>query len=221
MSRAGKFIPGGAGRKASGGLAKAGPAPIRADDAITPDAPKEDKKGRKIFPKGGLVKPVPKKNRLPITIMSAVFLAAGVWFGQYILVTRPAQQKVQQEMQQTAVIQKQLDDEKAAEKAAADKAAAEKAAMITVKVDSNPSGAQVTLGKQQKTTPATFSDVAPGSVDLLIHLDGYHDYQQKITAESGPAARSWGHHACAAHRLCCALLGGKRHDLHTDRPEQL
>ncbi len=54
-----------------------------------------------------------------------------------------------------------------------------------MKVDSNPSGASVTLGNAQKTTPATFPDVVPGTINLLIHLDGYHDYQQKIVAQAG------------------------------------
>ena len=91
MSRAGKFIPGGSGRKGSGSLPKSnGFDPIRAPEEPAPDAPKGH---RKIFPKGGLRATVPKKNRLPITIMSAIFLAGGVWFAQYILITRPAQER--------------------------------------------------------------------------------------------------------------------------------
>src|ERR1700678_687259 len=91
MSRAGKFIPGGSGRKASGALSKSGPAPIRIEDTPMPDAPKGDKSGRKLFPKGGLRAPVAKKNRLPITIMSAVVCGFLLWFAQYILISRPAQ----------------------------------------------------------------------------------------------------------------------------------
>ncbi len=153
--------------------------PIRAPEAPAPDSPKGQ---RKIFPKGGLRAPVPKKNRLPITIMSAIFLAAGVWFAQYILITRPAQERAMLAEQQQEQAQAALDADQAKQKAVADAAARAKAALITVKVDSNPSGATVTLGDVQKTTPATFGGVAPGAVNLTIHLDGYQDYHQSITA---------------------------------------
>ena len=182
MSRAGKFIPGGSGRKASGALPKNGPAPIRAPEEPLPDAPKNQ---RKLFPKGGLRAPVPKKNRLPITIMSAVFLAFGVWLAQYVLVTRPAQARAIVAAQQLQVAQAQLALVQAKQKAATDAAAQAKASLITVKVDSNPSGATVTLGDVQKTTPATFDGVAPGPVNLIIHLAGYQDYHQSITAATG------------------------------------
>jgi len=186
MSRAGKFIPGGSGRKASGALSKSGPAPIRVDDVPMPDEPKGDKPGgRKLFPKGGLRAPVAKKNRLPITIMSAVVCGFLVCFAQYILVTKPAQQRAlaaQQALATDQAAEKAREDAQAAKDAAAAKL---KAALISVKVDSNPSGASVTLGDAQKTTPATFPDVEPGTINLLIHLDGYHDYQQKIVAQAG------------------------------------
>ncbi len=184
MSRAGKFIPGGSGRKASGALPKGGgsPNPIRAPEEPMPDEPQGQ---RKLFPKGGLRTPVPKKNRLPITIMSAVFLAVGVWLAQYTLVTRPAQHRALVAEQQQQQAQAALAADQARQKALADAAARAKAALITVKVDSNPSGATVTLGDVQKTAPATFDGVAPGPINLTIHLAGYQDYHQSITAAAG------------------------------------
>ena len=185
MSRAGKFIPGGAGRK-SGSLPKeAGgrTGPIRVPD--DPSAPTADQSKRKLFPKGGLRAPVPKKNRLPITLMSALVCGFLVWFAQYTLVTRPAQQRALLAEQAQAQAQQALATEQAAEQAKADAAAKLKAEKISVKVDSNPTGASVTLGSEQKTTPATFTGVTPGTISLLLHLDGYRDYEQKITAQPG------------------------------------
>jgi hypothetical protein len=185
MSRAGKFIPGGSGRRASGSLPKGeeGAGPIRVTDeqaaAGSPGA-----SPRKLFPKGGLRQPVPKKNRLPITIMSALVFGFLLWFAQYIWVTRPAQQQALNAELAQIQAQQALNAEQTADKAKADAAAKLDAAKITVKVDSNPTGATVTLGSEQKTTPATFTGVAPGTIDLLIHLDGYRDYQQKITAQA-------------------------------------
>jgi hypothetical protein len=185
MSRAGKFIPGGSGRKASGALSKSGSAPIRIEDTPMPDAPKGDKSGRKLFPKGGLRAPVAKKNRLPITIMSAVVCGFLLCFAQYILVSRPAQERGRLLEQALAANQAAEKATEAAQEAKDAAAAKLKAALIVVKVDSNPSGASVTLGNVQKTTPASFPDIAPGPINLLIHLDGYHDYHQNIVAEAG------------------------------------
>jgi len=185
MSRAGKFIPGGSGRKASGALSKSGPAPIRIEDTPMPDAPKGDKSGRKLFPKGGLRAPVAKKNRLPITIMSAVVCGFLLCFAQYILVSKPAQQRALAAQLAQQQAQQALATDQAAETAREAAAAKAKAALIVVRVDSNPSGASVTLADVQKTTPAPVPDVAPGPINLVIHLDGYHDYQQRIVAEAG------------------------------------
>ena len=147
-----------------------------------PDAPKGQ---RKLFPRGGLRSPVPKKNRLPITIMSAVFLALGVWLAQYILVTLPAQRRAAMAEQQQQIAQAALAADQAAQKEKAAAAARAKAALVTVKVDSNPTGATVTIGDVQKTTPATFDDIAPGLTHLAIHLAGYEDYRQNVTAATG------------------------------------
>jgi formylglycine-generating enzyme required for sulfatase activity/type II secretory pathway pseudopilin PulG len=185
MSRAGKFIPGGSGRRASGSLPKGadGAGPIRVPDGL-PGATPAAGVGRKLFPKGGLRAPVPKKNRLPITIMSAVVFGFLLWFAQYTWVTRPAQMRAQAAEIAQQQAQQALAADQAAQKAKADAAAKLDAEKITVKVDSNPTGATVTLGPEQKTTPATFTGVAPGTIDLLIHLEGYRDYQQKITAQA-------------------------------------
>lgn len=172
MSRAGKFIPGGAGRKASDSLPKSDD-PIRVPDQAIGEGSPSGAPQRKLFPKGGLRQPVPKSSRLPITVMSVLVFGFLIWFAQYWMVTRPAQQRAQQA----------LAEAEAADKARAAAAAKLDSQKITVKVDTNPSGASVTLGNMQKTTPATFTGVAPGTVDLLIHLDGYRDYQQKITAQ--------------------------------------
>jgi Tfp pilus assembly protein PilN len=185
MSRAGKFIPGGSGRKASGSLPRGALGPIRVPDEQPPGDGPGGGGQRKLFPKGGLRAPVAKKNRLPITIMSALVFGFLLWFAQYILISRPAQLRAAQAEAAQLQAQQALAANQAAEKAKADAQAKLDAEKITVKVDSNPSGATVTLGTEQKTTPASFTGVAPGSVNLLVHLDGYRDYQQKITAQAG------------------------------------
>ena len=186
MSRAGKFIPGGSGRKASAAL-PGGPGPL-GPIRIPDEQPPGDGPGgpqRKLFPKGGLRKPVPKGTRLPITVMSAFVFGFIIWFAQYTLVSRPAQRRALQAEAANQQAQQALAAEQAAEKAKADAAAKLDAQKITVKVDTNPSGAHVTLGGEQKTTPAIFTGVASDGVSLLIHLDGYRDYQQKITGQAG------------------------------------
>jgi hypothetical protein len=185
MSRAGKFIPGGSGRKASGSLPKGDElGPIRVPDEQRPG---EGPGGpsRKLFPKGGLRQPVPKKNRLPITLMSGLVFGFIIWFAQYEMVSRPAQIRAMQAEAAQQKAQQELADAQAADKTRADTGAKLDAQKITVKIDTNPSGASVTLGAEQKTTPATFTGVAPGTIDLLVRLDGYRDYQQKITAQPG------------------------------------
>ena len=183
MSRAGKFIPGGSGRK-SGPLAPGGP--IRAGDApagTSTELVRDEKK--KLFPKGGLRKAVPKNRRLPITVMSGVFCGLLVWAADYIVVVHPAKLREQEQMQKFQELQKAHDDEVALEKKKeAEDLAKQSAARITVRVGTQPAGANVTLGEFHKITPATFSDIPPGNYTLLVHLDGYEDYQQKITAEA-------------------------------------
>ena len=184
MSRAGKFIPGGSGRKSTGSLPRGELGPIRVPDEQPPGDGPGGGKERKLFPKGGLRQPVAKKNRLPITIMSALVFGFIIWFAQYILISRPAQVRAAQAEAAQQQAQAALAANQAADKAKADAEAKLDAQKITVKVDSNPSGATVTLGTDQKTTPATFTGVSPGDINLVIHLDGYRDYQQKITAQA-------------------------------------
>jgi hypothetical protein len=144
MSRAGKFIPGGSGRKASGSLPKGNElGPIRVPDEQRPgEGPGGS--SRKLFPKGGLRQPVPKKNRLPITMMSALVFGFIIWFAQYTLVSRPAQIRALQAEAAQQQAQQALAAAQAADKARTDAGAKVDAQKITVKIDSNPSGASVT-----------------------------------------------------------------------------
>jgi hypothetical protein len=185
MSRAGKFIPGGAGRKTSSLGVRTGP--IRAPDGSAAPGggkPEPGKKENRLFTKGGLTRAVPKDRRMPIMIMSGItcFLLVSVaWWFMGVL---PAKRAYQAEVEKEAAVQKQLADEKAAEqaKAVAD-AKARAAALATVIVNSVPSGS-VTIGNAHLPTPATFTDVTPGKINVLIQAPGYEDYQQDLTAAS-------------------------------------
>jgi len=183
MSRAGKFIPGGgSGNKGSGDAAGAGrTGPIRAPapGSPTPD-PASGKKSA--IPKGSsLIKPVAKGQKMPIVIMSAVVCCLLVSFAWYELAVVPAKRAVEAAQQQALAIQQQLDQEKADEKKRQDDLAAANAKLhATLTVDSNPTGATATIGGEQKTTPATFDDLAPGTVSLVIKADGYEDYKQDV-----------------------------------------
>ena len=178
MSRAGKFIPGGGGTSKS--PVKPGTnAPIRAPEPGSPGDPSGSKKP---FGKGSLVKPVSKNQRLPIVIMSAaccllISIAAG-----YFLAYLPAIRERDAAKQATLDLQKQLADEKAAEELEKQKALDTlHTARGSLSIDSNPSGAEVTIGDFRKMTPATFADVIPGTFSILIQLDGYEDYKQNVT----------------------------------------
>ena len=183
MSRAGKFIPGGgAGNRPSGeggtGV-RTGPirAPVPGTPAPDPASPK------KTTGKGSsLIKPVAKSQRIPIMVMSAVVCCLLVSFAWYEFAVVPAQREVAAAQQNAAAIQKQLADaqaEFAKQQAAMKQQAA--AVRATLTVDSKPSGATVTIGDSRKQTPATFDDLIPGSVSVLIHADGYEDYKQNVT----------------------------------------
>ena len=130
-------------------------------------------------------KPVPKHNRRPITLMSAIVCGLLVWAAQYLLLVRPAQVREQEAIQQSVVAQQALAANQAEEKKRQEEELKQEyAARIAVKVDSKPSGASVTVGDVHKTTPAVFPDVEPGFRTVLIHLDGYQDYKQNIKAEA-------------------------------------
>jgi len=173
MSRAGKFIPGGGGKPP---VKTGASAPIRAPEPGEPAAPKRP------FGKGSLVKPVAKNQRLPIVVMSAaccllISIAAG-----YYLAYLPAIRERDAAKQVNLTLQKQLIDEQAAEaKAKADALKVVQAARGSLSVNSNPPGAQVTIGDFRKVTPANFADIIPGTCSILIQMEGYEDYKQTVT----------------------------------------
>ena len=96
------------------------------------------------------------------------------------LFTGPAEiaaYKIQIAQQIQADKQKAIDDAKKAADDAA-KAAAQRGVLT---VDSNPTGANVTIGDFQKKTPAQFSDLVPGTFSILIQQDGYEDFKEDVT----------------------------------------
>ncbi|MCE0521475.1 MAG: SUMF1/EgtB/PvdO family nonheme iron enzyme [Methylacidiphilales bacterium] len=177
MSRAGKFIPGGGGGKAK----RTGP--IRAPDPESgPPDPNKPAGAKKSFVKGSLVKPVAKGQRPWIAIMSAFVCCFLVSAGWYTLAYLPAQRQLAEYKQRLA------DQEAADAKARADAEAAHQAELAqqaaergVLTVDSNPTGATVTIGDFRKTTPANFTGIIPGTFSMSIHLDGYEDYKQDVT----------------------------------------
>ena len=180
MSRAGKFIPGGAGRK-TGAIPGGRTGPIRApaEGAVPGEPPKPEK--RPLFGKS-LNKQVPKNRQLPITVMSAVVCCLLVSFAWYMFKVVPMQRALS-DAQAAAVAKAKADADAMAamqaQQAAAQQAAA--SARVTLSVDSTPSGATVTLNGQQKQTPATFPDLPPGQVTVLVQAPGYEDNQQSVT----------------------------------------
>jgi len=182
MSRAGKFIPGGAGRKTTALGVRTGP--IRAPDgSASPDGGKGDpaKKGGRVFTKGGLTKPVPKNRRLPIVIMSAVVCCFLVSAGWYFMGVAPAKRAFEEERQRAALAEKQHADEMAALKAQQEALEKQRAAeRATVTINSTPAGT-ATIGDSHQATPANFTDVVPGKVTIVIQAPGYEDYHQDLT----------------------------------------
>ncbi len=113
--------------------------------------------------------------------MSAVVCCLLVSFAWYEFALVPAKLQADAERQHAADIQKQLDDEKAAEaKLLADQAAVTADKRATLTVDTTPPGAAVTIGSVSKPAPATFSDLMPGTVTVTIHADGYEDFKKDI-----------------------------------------
>jgi Sulfatase-modifying factor enzyme 1/PEGA domain len=174
MSRAGKFIPGGAGKGKRTG-------PIRAPEpeppAGTPGAPK-----KRPFNKASLSKPVAKNLKLPIIIMSAFVCCLLVSVAWYVMAYLPAQRQlaqlrlqIQADADQRA---KDAADQKVKDDLAAKLAAETKCVLI---LTTNPPGAKAIIGDFNKTTPAKFDSITPGNISLLIQLDGYEDYRQDVT----------------------------------------
>ena len=177
MSRAGKFIPGGGSNKAKRTGPIRAPDPKASPDSGAPGTPPAKKPfGR------GLVKPVSKGLRMPIAVLSGFVLIMLVSAGWYFMAYQPA-------LRQKAFVQEQLTKlqaDEAAQKAADAKAKADEAAKLaaergTVTVDTNPTGATITMGDSKGTAPANFANIVPGTYSLQIHLEGYDDYTQDVT----------------------------------------
>jgi hypothetical protein len=131
---------------------------------------------------------VSKGQRLPIVIMSALVCCLLVSVGWYNLAYAPALRQVADFKQQLA------EANSAAQKASADQQKAREEALKklatvrgTLTVDSNPTGATVTIGDFRKTTPANFADIVPGTFSIVIHADGYEDYRQDVTVTADRA----------------------------------
>jgi hypothetical protein len=62
----------------------------------------------------------------------------------------------------------------------------EGAAKASLRVASNPSGAEIFInGEYKGTTPATISDIKPGSVSLLVSKEGKSRFSQRISLSPG------------------------------------
>jgi hypothetical protein len=173
MSRAGKFIPGGAARKTAP-MGVQGP--VRGPGP-SGESPKKEG-GRLISKAAGLTRPVPKNRRLPILIMSSFVCCLLVSVAWYECGVLPAKRQLALEQQKAQAVQKQLDDELAAQKAKAAAAAQAPPSAIVI-VDSRPPGT-VTIGHETKPTPATFDDVPAGKAAILVQADGFDDYRQNL-----------------------------------------
>jgi hypothetical protein len=83
----------------------------------------------------------------------------------------------QQQLQAT-LAQKAADDAERAREAAL---AAANPVHGILTVDTNPTGANVTIGDFRKQTPAKFTDLVPGTFSIVIQMDGYEDYKTDVT----------------------------------------
>jgi hypothetical protein len=160
MSRAGKFIPGGSNKAKRTG-------PIRAPEGPQPGGgtgplPSPDGKKR-LLSKTGFNKKIDKSQKWPITIMSGITCAALVsTFGYFLWIVPLKHQKEEAEAAAAkaaadyqAEIQKEHDDEiKRQQELAAQKG--------VLTLDTNPSGAMITVGDSQMHAPAKFADLIPG-----------------------------------------------------------
>ncbi|MCE0483372.1 MAG: SUMF1/EgtB/PvdO family nonheme iron enzyme [Methylacidiphilales bacterium] len=184
MSRAGKFIPGGANKSAGETPVGGGrTGPIRAP-APAGAAPEPSGGGSKRpFGKGSsLVKPVPKNRRLPIVIMSGMVCCLLVSFAWYEFAVLPAQRDAQAARQAVADAQAKAAADLAAEKQhEAELLKQQNSARATLTVDSNPTGASVIIGEFHLKTPAIFNALTPGKISVVIQADGYEDYHQDLS----------------------------------------
>jgi formylglycine-generating enzyme required for sulfatase activity len=180
MSRAGKFIPGGGGKNP----ARTGP--IRAPDPTAAAPTPEPAGGPAKKPFKGLIKPVSKNQRMPIVIMSAFVCIVLVSVGWYTLAYLPAVRARDAQVLLNQQLQKQIEDQQRQAEIDRQKALdAQRNIRSSLVVDTNPTGASVIIGDFHKTTPATFADMVPGPVSLVIKMDGYEDLKQDavITAD--------------------------------------
>jgi formylglycine-generating enzyme required for sulfatase activity len=187
MSRAGKFIPGGSNKAKRTG-------PIRAPDPnAAPGAPggaPDSGDGKKrLLNVGGLRKPISKSQKWPIYVMSAFVCCLLCSVAWYIFGFLPMKHKWEQEQADAAAAKVALAKEQADEAAkAAAAAAAAAAAKGAVTVDSNPSGAKVTVGDVSRTTPAKIDNLPPGSYPVIIQMDGYEDFQTNVAVTADAPA---------------------------------
>ena len=116
--------------------------------------------------------------------MSAVVCCLLVSFAWYEFAVVPAQRQVADARLAVEAEKKQYDDAIKAQ-AEKDKAAAlvVAAARATLIVNADPAGATVTVGTVSKPAPATYNDLIPGKVTVLIHADGYNDFQKEVTVQ--------------------------------------
>lgn len=175
---AGKFFPGGSRRKAQEEPPK--PEPIRAEEP----APKRSG----LFPgaKSRFAKPVDSKSKPGVTLISIAFCVLFISIGWYYLAVRPAKLQTQAYAAQLAQRDKEVADLKKKQEESQKEIEKNKTeARSTVKVDSKPAGAQITLGNVTKTAPATFEGIAPGKSVLTVSLDTYHTITRELTIDPG------------------------------------
>ncbi|HEX4140106.1 MAG TPA: SUMF1/EgtB/PvdO family nonheme iron enzyme [Candidatus Methylacidiphilales bacterium] len=177
MSRAGKFIPGGSNKAKRTG-------PIRAPEPEPPGgaAPSGGDGKKKLLTVGGLRKPISKSQKWPVTLMAGFvlcLLCSVAWYEFGYLPMRNAAEAAKATAAANAIALQQEKDREAKEEH--DRELALQAAKGVVTVDSNPTGAKITIGDIIKTAPARVDSLAPGDYDVLIQLDGYEDYKTKVT----------------------------------------
>ena len=123
-----------------------------------------------------------KSQKLPIVAMSGFVCFLLVSFAWYTLAYLPTQRQIAELVKErddaNAAAAKAQADEEAARQKSIDDAAKERGTLI---VDTSPSGATVVIGDFSKKTPATFTDIVPGTVTMLIREDGYEDFRQDVT----------------------------------------
>jgi hypothetical protein len=182
MSQAGKFIPGGSGRKVVTEKLRTGP--IRAPDGSSPGGEPPKKNKSRLFQKGTINKQVSKDRRTPILVMSSLVCCLLVSVAWYEFGLLPAKREAEMERQKEAFAQQQLASTIAAQKAEQEEELKkEQSARATVTISSNPPGTAI-IGDEHQATPATFTHVTPGKITVTVQADGYEDFQKDLTVTS-------------------------------------